>query len=175
VFRKVAEILSIANVAQTQMLLLSLARMKPQNLKMLSEMPIYHEGLSNRLSTSLNRARFLGMVVGEAVSAKVDPDERRLRFKVPETEDPSAEPWRSLIDLDDELYPLSSLNTGVVEEVTEVPILKKDQNTPAEEIVTDDNEDLDKDLRRYPVPDSDAEDSDDDPTLVSREKTKAPL
>ena len=43
---------------------------------------------------------------------------------------------------------------------------------PIEDFLVDD---IDSDLKTYPVPESDAEDSDDDPTLVSHEKTPTPL
>ena len=157
------------------MLLLALAHMDFQSVKGVAELPLYHEALSNRLAASVDRIRFLGMIVGEAVSAKVDPENQQLKFKVPETEDPSSESWRSLINIDDELYPLQSLKDGVVEEEMEPPKSEAPRGSPAEEITIDNKDDLDKDLRVYAVPESDTEDSDEDPTLVSREKITAPL
>ena len=115
------------------------------------------------------------MIVGEAVSCKNDPEERRLRFKVPETEDPSAEYWRSLIDVDDDLRSLSELQGGIIEEATEPGPSQEPEGTPAEEVQIDESEDLDNDLKTYPFPESDSEDSDEDPTLVSRKKAPAPL
>jgi len=115
------------------------------------------------------------MIVGESISRKIDPEELRLKFKVPETENLSAESWRSLIGVDDELYPLKDLQGGIVEEVLETPVREEPAMVPAEEFLVDDADDLDKDLPTYPAPDSDAEDSDDDPTLVSREKISNPL
>ena len=56
------------------------------------------------------------MIVGESISRKIDPEGRRLKFKVPETEESSAESWRSLIDVDDDLRPLKDLQGGIVEE-----------------------------------------------------------
>jgi telomere length regulation protein len=138
-------------------------------------MPLYNEGLSNRLSASVDRVRFLGMIVGESISRKVDPAERRLNFKVPETEDPSAESWRTLIDIDDKITEIKYLQDGIIEEPRDAPAEEKDQMVSAEEFLVDDVDDLDEDLQTYVAPDSDAEDSDDDPTLVSREKTPSPL
>jgi telomere length regulation protein len=96
-----------------------------------------------------------------------------LKFKVPETEDISAESWRSLIDIDDDFSDLKDLEGGIIEEPRETPIVE--DMVPVEDFLVDDMDDMDDDLQRYPVPESDAEDSDDDPTLVSREKTPSPL
>ena len=118
---------------------------------------------------------FLGMIVGESISRKVDPAERRLNFKVPETEDPSAESWRTLIDIDDKITEIKYLQDGIIQEPRDAPAKEKDQMVSAEEFLVDDVDDLDEDLQTYVAPESDAEDSDDDPTLVSREKTPSPL
>src|SRR5579871_3273652 len=80
---------SSLTIARTQMLLISLAHTTSSRLETISSSTVYNDGLSNRLAASVGRVRFLGMIVGEAVSCKNDPEERRLRFKVPETEDPS--------------------------------------------------------------------------------------
>jgi telomere length regulation protein len=138
-------------------------------------MLLYNEGLSNRLSASVDRVRFLGMIVGESISRKVDPAERRLNFKVPETEDTSAESWRTLIDIDDEIAEVIYLQDGIIEEPQDATAEEKDQMASAEEFLVDDVDDMDEDLQTYAPPESDAEDSDDDPTLVSREKTPSPL
>jgi len=115
------------------------------------------------------------MIVGEAISRRVDPEERRLKFKVPETEDISSESWRSLIDIDDTLVPLKNLHGGIIEEQAEDASIEEPTMAPAEEILVDEADNLDKDLPTYPVPESDAEDSDEDPTLVSHEKIPVPL
>jgi telomere length regulation protein len=114
------------------------------------------------------------MIVGESISRKIDPEERRLKFKVPETEASSAESWRSLIDIDDDLCALNDLQGGIVEEVTEFSKEEPDMAS-VEEFLVDEIDELDNDLPKYPAPGSDAEDSDDDPTLVSREKIPIPL
>jgi len=143
-------------------------------LKQIASSPVYNDGLSNRLAASVDRTRFLGLIVGESISRKLDPEERRLKFKVPDTESSEAETWRSLIDIDDEIFPLKDLQGGIIEETTETPAGETTDMVPAEEFLIDD-EDLDSDLKTYPAPDSDVEDSDDDPTLVNREKTLNPL
>jgi len=115
------------------------------------------------------------MIVAEAISRKIDAEKMRLQFRVKDTEDPVAEQWRSLIDVDDEIYPLKELQGGIVEEVTEFAVEEKPLFEPADEIPVDEEENADVDLLTYPIPESDAEDSDDDPTLVSREKITTPL
>lgn len=162
-------------LARTQMLLLSLAHTSSARLREISSSQTYNEGLSNRLSASVDRVRFLGMIIGESISRKIDPYERRLKFKVPETEESSAESWRSLIDIDDDLRPLKDLQGGIVEEVGDSSAGEEPSMVPAEEFLVDEEDELDTDLPTYPAPDSDAEDSDDDPTLLSREKIPIPL
>lgn len=162
-------------LARTQLLLLCLAYTSPVRLREISSSPTYNEGLSNRLSASVDRVRFLGMIVGESISRKIDLDGRQLKFKVPEMEEASAESWRSLIDVDDDLRPLKDLQSGIVEEPVEQPILEELSTVPVEEFLVDEGDDLDSDLPTFPTPASDAEDSDDDPTLVSREKIPTPL
>lgn len=157
------------------MLLLSLAHTNLARLREISSSPTYNEGLSNRLSASVDRVRFLGMIVGESISRKIDPEGRRLKFKVPETEESSAESWRSLIDVDDDLRPLKDLQGGIVEETVDQPVQEEPSMVPAEEFLVDELDDLDSDLPTFPAPESDAEDSDDHPTLVSREKIPTPL
>ena len=116
--------------------------------------------------------------MGEALSRKVDPEGQRLQFKVRETEDADAEMWRSMIDVDDELASLSHLASGIVEEYTESNVQETNgigslvTGEPLEEEV---ETDLDKDLAKYSIPESDTEDSDDDPTLISHEKISKPL
>ena len=136
---------------------------------------MYNDGLSNHLSASVDRVRFLGMIVGEAISRKIDSEGRRLKFKVPETEDSSAESWRSIIDIDDDLFPIKDLRGGIIEEATEPPAQEEPAAVLAEDSFVEEMDDLDSDLPKYPAPESDTEDSEDDPTLVSREKTPIPL
>ena len=155
--------------------MVSLAHLPLSRLKEVAASSIYNDGLSNRLAASVDRVRFLGMIVGESVSRKLDPEERRLKFKVPETESPTAESWRSLIEIDDDIRPLKELHSGIVEETTEITLPKETPMVPVEEFLVDNTEDLDADLKTYPAPESDAEDSDDDPTLINREKTPNPL
>jgi telomere length regulation protein len=115
------------------------------------------------------------MIIGESISAKIDPEDRRLKFKVPETEDPSAAAWRTLIDVDDDIRPLKDLDGGIVEDIADPSPEETVPMVSADEFLVDDTDDMDADLTSYPPPESDADDSDDDPTLVTREKTPTPL
>ena len=114
------------------------------------------------------------MIVGEAISRKVDADGPQLSFKVPETENASAESWRSLIDIDDKVAPLKDLEGGIVETIEDDIKKEEPEMMSADEFLVEE-EDIDVDLRKYAVPESDAEDEDEDPTLVSRDKMPAPL
>lgn len=149
--------------------------MDSKTLKEFSRSQDYNEGLSNRLSATIDRARFLGMIVGEAVSRKVDPEKVQLKFKVPETEDPSAEAMRSLIDVDDQPASIKGLQSGIVEAEESIQPSEPIPVAPVEDFLVDDHEDWDKDLRKYTIPESDAEDSDEDPMLINREKNPNPL
>jgi len=116
------------------------------------------------------------MIVGESLSCKLDPEDRRLKFKVPETEADSAESWRNLIDIDDTLGDLKDLQSGVID-THDASEPAPEETISADDFLVDAEEDGDEDadLQKYAFPDSDAEDSDDDPTLVTREKTTPPL
>ncbi|KAK6954110.1 hypothetical protein Daesc_004072 [Daldinia eschscholtzii] len=149
---------------------------------------VYLNAVSNRIAASQNRARFLGMVVGEALSGLVHGKETKLDFKMDEMDTEEAKWYKSLVQVSDKPGPLDPLREMVsppkpsnVSKITR-PSVASAQRTPKpppqsgfiiEEI--QDDEDEDTDLVPYAKPDSDAEDSDDDPTLINRDKPKAPV
>ena len=74
------------------MLLLSAGyvhRLAPIKLTILTRSGTYMNAISNRLTATQLRARFLGMVVGEALSGLVHGADKKLDFKMEEmdTED----------------------------------------------------------------------------------------
>ncbi|KAI1381971.1 telomere length regulation protein-domain-containing protein [Hypoxylon crocopeplum] len=178
--------------AHAQVLLLSAAyvhRLAPIKLTILLRSSIYLNAISNRIAAPQNRARFLGMVVGEALSGLVHGKETKLDFKMDEMDTEEARWYKSLVQISDKAGPLDPLRESVVQpKSANVPKLVKPSGAAAQrprkpplqsgfiiEELEDDEEGDDPDLVPYAKPDSDAEDSDDDPTLINRGKPKAPV
>lgn len=151
---------------------------------------MYLNLVSNRLASSSPRARFLGMVVGEALSGLVDKGDKQMKFKMEEMSTPEARWYNSLVEVNDTVDSVAALKSE------SKPVTKK-QLAPAmkakptssvgagaskiisiEEVEEDEDEDEDSDDEEfvpYAKPDSDAEDSDEDPTLITRNKPTAPV
>ncbi|KAI6249814.1 DNA replication checkpoint protein tel2 [Erysiphe necator] len=143
--------------------------------------------VSNRLASSSNRARFLGMIVGEALSTLVDKDENRMDFKIAEMNNSEAKWYKSLIEVVDSVGTLCFLvSKEMARNVKKAAILEHEQtirpmplkliefkNLKIEEADHGGRE-LDG-LDIYSKPDSDPDDSDDDPTLINRKKLSTPV
>ncbi|KAI9698436.1 MAG: telomere binding protein [Candelina mexicana] len=89
-----------------QILLLSAGyvhRSTPMYLSTLARSSIHLSSISNRLAASSPRARFLGMVVGVAISELVDKPEKRMTFGTDELDNPDARWYKSLTTVQDEV------------------------------------------------------------------------
>ncbi|KAH6648611.1 telomere length regulation protein-domain-containing protein [Truncatella angustata] len=179
--------------AHAQVLLLSAGyvyRISPIKLTILLRTGSYLNAISNRIGASQDRAKFLGMVVGEALSGMVHGGDQKLDFKMDEMSSDDAKWYKSLLLISDEIGPISPLRVQDVSEKppteahksissTQKTSIRVPQSAPKSgfiiEEIEDDEEEEDDDLVPYGKPDSDAEDSDDDPTLISRDKPKAPV
>ncbi|KAI0596625.1 telomere length regulation protein-domain-containing protein [Biscogniauxia sp. FL1348] len=178
--------------AHAQVLLLSAGythRLAPIKLTILLRSGSYLNAISNRIDTSHGRARFLGMVVGEALSGLVHGNEMKLDFKMDEMDTEEARWYKSLVHVSDKIGSLDILRASfappTIEEAPQIrtPAKKhapRPRNVPPKtgfiiEEVDDDVDMVDADLVPYAKPDSDPEDSDDDPTLINRDKPKAPV
>lgn len=186
--------------AHVQVLLLSAGyvhRKSPIKLATMVRSGVWLNAISNRLATSHQRARFLGMVVGEAISGLVDKGDKKLDFHVEETGQAEGKWYKELVNISDQIGNMDPLLA--TQEISVVPkksIPKKpttkttttttpraaakppQQGFIIEELSDeemDDEEMDDEDVVAYAKPDSDAEDSDDDATLVRRDKPKAPV
>ncbi|OBT89939.1 hypothetical protein VE02_01534 [Pseudogymnoascus sp. 03VT05] len=161
-------------------------RISPMKLKILARSGVYLNAISNRLSASSERARFLGMLVGEAISGLVEPTENQMDFKMEELKTPEAQWYKGLVGVIDSLGSVESLQKHMAPEAKQSKAsLPLEVNKPTrppqhsskiisiEEIDDDDKED--DGLVPYTKPDSDEEDSDEDPTLVVRNKPTAPV
>lgn len=144
--------------------------------------------VSNRLGASSPRARFLGMVVGEALSSLVEKGDKRLDFKVDDMTTAEAKWFKNLVNVKDVIGSRQCLRIGPTTKLSgphshkAVPTSKAasagSKIIAIEEIEEDGEETLESDddgLVPYGKPDSDVEDSDEDATLVTRNKPAAPV
>ncbi|KAA8570379.1 hypothetical protein EYC84_002671 [Monilinia fructicola] len=178
--------------AHAQVLLLSagyVCRMSPLRLTMIMRTGSHLSVVSNRLAASSPRARFLGMVIGEALSSLVDKGDKVMDFKLDDTKTPEAKWYKSLVNVSDTIGNLEPLKSKFVPHIPKItkaakskpaskpnPLRGNSKIIAIEEIEDDDEVESDDDgLTPYAKPDSDAEDSDEDPTLITRNKPTAPV
>ncbi|KAH6619524.1 telomere length regulation protein-domain-containing protein [Chaetomium sp. MPI-SDFR-AT-0129] len=176
--------------AHAQVLLLAAGyvhRQHPVKLAMLLRTGVWLNAISNRLAAPHDRARFLGMVVGESLSGLVDKGEKRLNFKMEETNEEEGRWYKSLTGISDTpgaLNPLFRVPTVVPQKTQKAPKKEKATTKPIPqprqtgfiiEELSDGEAPEEDDIVPYAKPDSDPEDSDDDATLVRRDKPKAPV
>lgn len=171
-----------------QVLLLSagyLQRLAPMKLALLVRSGAFMRMVSKRLEASQIRARLLGMIIGETLSQLVEKSDKKLDFKMEETNSADALWYKSLIDISDVVGPIDSLRSSIDTRQQAPKPLQKLSPAPKpvpsvskakaiiEEVVSD--EELEDDLIPMAKPDDDEEDSDDDPETVRRDKPKAPV
>ncbi|KAK1970670.1 telomere length regulation protein [Colletotrichum sublineola] len=176
--------------AHAQVLLLSASyvnRLSPLKLKILMRSSGYLNTISNRIGASQEKARFLGMAVGEALSGLIDDGDKQLDFKMEEMATEEAKFYKGLVRTLDNIGPIETLITmpKAVEKRQLTMKLKRPEPAPVPKqtvgpskfIIQEvsDSESEDEDLVPYAKPVYDAEDSDEDATLVRRDKPKAPV
>lgn len=179
--------------AQTLLLLIGYVdRLKKTYLVNMSKQSLYLNAISNRLSSSSEKSRFLGMVVGTCISELVDPKDKRMNFSFIDLEDPETKSYRDLIYIRDRIGSIRDLqpsrqtpiSTKKPEQMPKiVPLSKKKPTTEAAqqskvisiEELLDESASEDDDLPVYAKGDPDPSDSDDDPTVVQRNKPTAPV
>ncbi|CCT62565.1 related to TEL2 Protein involved in controlling telomere length and position effect [Fusarium fujikuroi IMI 58289] len=181
--------------AHTQILLLAAGyvhRVSPMKLTLLMRVGTYMNTISNRIGSTQPRAQFLGLVVGESLSALIDDKKQRLDFKMEQTETEEAQQLKNLTNVSDPVGPIDPI---LFDHAIETVPQKRKPSTPSEALqkkakqkkkplVTEpkpkaiieeiDSSEEDDDLAPYSK-DSDPEDSDDDATLVQRNKPKPPV
>lgn len=166
-------------------------RSDPQQLAELAGSSTYLNAISNRLAASLPRSTVLGMLVGTAISELVDPKERRMNFGAEDVKNAEGQWYRSLTRLQDSIGSISDMKAAS-------PVSKKNESGSKAEIISGKPsktvvhptssskivsiEEIESgsgseedDFPVYEKPDSDASDSDEDPTLVQRDKPSAPV
>jgi telomere length regulation protein len=144
------------------------------------------------------------MIVAVAVSRLVDKPDKVMNFGVEELESEEAHSWLDLVQVQDKVGTIENLPATAPEPVKKrtlqqpskpvkrerlsaAPLSTTSKIIAIEELSDSDKaagsdieaeeaeEEEDADLRPYAAPDSDPEDSDDDPTLVNRNKPTAPV
>ncbi|CAK7205911.1 telomere binding protein [Sporothrix eucalyptigena] len=199
----------IQQETKAQVILLSAGyvyRSSPRNLTSLLRSRTYLQTVSNRLGASQNRAKFLGMAVGEGLSSLMDDSKQKLDFHIDEMKTDEAQWYKDLVLITDMVGPFESLRKqapvaksaarsaanapaeakptppkAAAKPVRRPPVLPKKTGFVIEELDSDDDDKgttkagADDDIVAYDKPDSDAEDSDDDPTMIRRDKPKAPV
>ncbi|KAH7076906.1 telomere length regulation protein-domain-containing protein [Paraphoma chrysanthemicola] len=163
-------------------------RSQPMFLTMMAKSSYHVNGMSNRIGASSARTRFLGIVAGIAISKMVDKPELQLKFELEGAEASEAGWYERLTQVDDKLGQVADLKVaerGMTHARKTRPKVKIAASTKPSiteisgprivEVLSDSEDDDDADLMAYEKPDSDPEDSDDDPTVVTRNKATAPV
>lgn len=168
-------------------------RVSPTTIREIGHSSLYLSAVSNRLAASSNRSRFLGMLVGMAISQLVEPPGKGMRFDLEEMESEEAQWYLNLVNVRDTVGSLQTLiakaQTASQQKTRKStkesakssapkrsrPIGHTSKIVSIEEIDDSSEESEDEDLIPYEKPDSDPEDSDDDPTLVNRSKIAVPV
>ncbi|PGH30488.1 telomere length regulation protein [[Emmonsia] crescens] len=176
--------------ANAQIILLTAGyahRLCPHQLRSITQSGTYLTAISNRLAASSPRARFLGMIVGMSLSKLVDPADKAMKFDLEEMGSEEALWYMSLTSVKDEVGSIKDLkhkNTQHapkkskhnVRKVPQVDQPKSSQATSKVLSIEEISEESDvDDLLPYEKPDTDASDSEDDPTLINRSKPSAPV
>ena len=157
----------------------------------LNRSSLYLNAISNHLAASSERARFLGMVFGAAISELVDPMEKRMTFSADEMNSSDGQWYRSLTSVNDPLGSIKDLKPAFASPTKSSVQLSKPINSiksarPKQaaqstskvisiEELGDTSESEAEDLPMYEKPDSDPDDEDEDPTLVQRNRPTAPV
>jgi telomere length regulation protein len=157
-------------------------------LTMMAKSSYHINGMSNRIGATSPRTRFLGIAVGIAISKLVDKSDLQLKFDLEDSEAAEAKWYECLTKVDDKLGSISDLKTAVnsinaskkpqkkikSSDISSKPAVTEIKGPRVIEVLSD-SEDEDEDLVAYEKPDSDPEDNDDDPTVISRNKPTAPV
>lgn len=162
-------------------------------LFMLARSSIHMNSISNRLSASSPRARFLGMAVGKVISEIVDKPENAMKFEFEDGEKEEVEYFRKLMQINDKLGHIGDLElsqsgfhnshnrTSKTKDTKQkstdkfAPVGGQSQPSGPRIVEVMDDSEEDDDLIPYAKPDSDPEDESDDPTAVQRNKPTAPV
>ena len=167
-------------------------RADQKSLKILARSSVYLNAISNRIAASSQRARFLGMVAGTAISGIVDAEDKRMVFSAEELSSSDGQWYSDLTTVNDMVGSVGDLKPTQVpsnkslgrytKSAMSYPKVHKPPGAPntgsriiSIEEVEDGSETEVEDLPMYEKPDSDPSDDDEDPTLVQRNGPTAPV
>ena len=178
-------------------------RQVPMALLMIARSSNHMQGVSSRLNNSNTKARWLGMIVATAISSLVDKEDAKMTFGTDDMQTNEARWYLQLVNVDDTVGTLKDfhsilqsrsqitksrtrISTTQPEEMPKLngkPVFGPSRPPMQTEVIGekvteifDSNEESDDDgLKPYAKPDSDPEDSDEDATLVNRNKVKPPV
>ncbi|KAI5204255.1 hypothetical protein E4T39_03715 [Aureobasidium subglaciale] len=173
-------------------------RAQPMSLFIMARSSAHLNGMSNRLNSSSPRARFLGMVVGMAISDLVDKPGSKMDFDIDDLKTAEGKWYQRLVKVNDEVGSYTDIKEVFEVNTTQRSDKKTNTTTPrptkapappkakVKPLIQEglqgprimevlDDSDEDDDLIPYAKPDSDPEDEDDDPTMINRDKPKAPV
>lgn len=201
-----APIVHQENAARVLLLVAGIIQRKqPLRLRTYAKSSRFMNSISQHLSCNSARVRWLGMVVGSAVSELVDGPDNRLKFDDDSLKTSDAQEYMKLIRLNVAVsdkanltYFFPSKNADLKDQPQLIQDLQirskaKHQNTSTNplqsvsqvqkligpriiELLDDgDESNADDDLGSYAKPESDSEDDDEDPTLVNRDRPKPPV
>lgn len=162
------------------------------NLITLARSSVYLNAVSNRLAASSERACFLGMIVGSAISELVDPADKRMKFSSEQMSRPDGQWYSSLTRVKNVVGSISDLKPSQVVLTKSLATRTKSASSKQThnkapgsaktgskilsiEEINDSSESEAEDLPMYEKPDSDPSDEDEDPTLVQRDRPTAPV
>jgi telomere length regulation protein len=178
-----------ATVQTTLLAVAYLDRLNHNLVKNTSRSSSYIHAVSNRLGSSIPSARYLGMIVGVAISRLVDEPGKVMDFGAEEMDSEEGKAWLGLVDINDKIGKIEDLHKdkGTIQSATKPAAPSRKTKTtppqpPASKIISitellssDSSDPPSPSLRPYPKPDSDPSDSDSDPTLLIRSKPTAPV
>ncbi|CAZ84955.1 unnamed protein product [Tuber melanosporum] len=170
----------------TQVLLLCAGyvhRQMPAFMTRMARSSTFLNGISNRIGATSERARFLGMVVGESFSGLVDKEGSKMNFGVHETSTEEAKWWKGIPSIEDTVGSASGLLTPpglIVSKKRHPTIQPKARMTSVIQVIEEvkeggQEEEDDDDLVPYAKPDSDPEDSEEDAADVVRKRDTPPV
>ncbi|KAF7593136.1 telomere binding protein [Aspergillus hancockii] len=185
----------VSQEANTQAILLAagyLKRLDPSVVMEVGRSSAFLNMVSNRLAASSSKARFLGMITGMSISRLIEQPGKAMRFDLEEIESDEALWYLNLINVQDSVGSLESIKSPAVltsksqkhakgsstsaKSTQKQPPLQAAKIVAIEEIESENDEsEEDDDLIPYGKPDEDPYDSDEDPTLIQRNKPTAPV
>ncbi|KAJ5093516.1 hypothetical protein N7456_009377 [Penicillium angulare] len=164
-----------------------LHRLDPSQIKEVGHSGAFLTAISNRLASSSDRARIMGMIVGTGISELMEEPGKSLKFDLEAMNSAETQWYLSLVRVQDDVGSFETmkcllnpvdLNSAQVRETQKPKSSSRPQRIV--EVVSEDEEDEedeseDEDLIPYEKPDEDVDDDDEDPTLVQRNKPTAPV